>query len=138
MHIAKAAAVFVVIALLCVGCDGVYVYNYEGTINRDSKATPAVNVPVQVAANNSPNHTPAVQDDHRSDEHGRYSGSFVVGTGWVFALRPPGPKLHRVYLFTPSAEPIEVPLTDADQQVTSAGGHIALPAVTLPAASQQQ
>jgi hypothetical protein len=119
----------IALALFCTGCDGTYVYTYQGSLYLPDRTTPAKNIPLQVTANSS---TANPNYDSHSDDQGHFSGSFSQSTFWTFFLRPSAPKLKAVYLLTPSNSPIEIPVDSVDQPTTDVGRNIALPPVTLP------
>jgi hypothetical protein len=127
--------VLALLFLLTGGCDGTYIYSYQGTIYRHDGVTPAANIPMEIASV-VPKSDPDWQSNPwavKADQTGHFTGSFSIGAGWIFALRPSASKLERVFLLTPSTQPIEIPLADIDQPTTPEGRRLVLPPVTLPA-----
>jgi hypothetical protein len=59
-----------------------------------------------------------------TDDNGEFTGSFVTLTGWVFAVRPPPPKLSEVYLCVHrpvSAQEVRLRLTPEAQAAVVSG-----------------
>jgi hypothetical protein len=134
-------AIYCLLIGLSVGCDGIYRYHYDGHLC-DASGIPVSGrwIAVDSAANRAaPTTMPlssgqSVNSAVQTDVNGYFAGTFTTWTGWVFALRPPPPRLNAVRVLYLESDRWHGLITALGAAQANSGGeaHLHLGKVTIP------
>ena len=77
-----------VLAVCLCGCDGLYSYDFDGTLLRPDRHTPVINSAVRVTDFDPARSDSPITFDAKTDTTGHFSGTLNARTAWVFVIRP--------------------------------------------------